>query len=148
MLGLAPDRLDDALVHRERRQPQLRQRQRRAQAGDAPEDLLHVVADARIGGEQAEVLVHARRARVVVARAQVRVAAQPAALAAQDQRHLGVGLVPDHAVDHVRAGRLQARGPVDVGLLVEARLQLDHAGHFLAAVQAWCARNHMVTLWA
>jgi hypothetical protein len=42
-------------------------------------------------------------------------------------------LRPDDAVHHLRAHGLESLGPVDVGLLVEARLQLDHAGHFLAA---------------
>ncbi|CFT89483.1 Uncharacterised protein [Bordetella pertussis] len=72
---------------------------------------------------------------MVVAGAQVRVAAQPPFLAAQHQRHLGVRLVRDHAIDHVRAHFLQARGPVDVGLLVKARHQLHHHGDFLAGAR-------------
>ena len=46
--------------------------------------------------------------------------------------HLAVGLQPDEAVDHVDAGVLQLLGPGDVGLLVEAGLQLDQRRHLLA----------------
>jgi hypothetical protein len=42
-------------------------------------------------------------------------------------------LQADDAVHHLRAHGLQALGPVDVGLFVEARLQLHHGHHFLAA---------------
>ena len=44
---------------------------------------------------------------MIVARAEVDVAFQPATLAAHDQRHLAVRLVADDAVDDVRAGFLQ-----------------------------------------
>ena len=69
---------------------------------------------------------------MVVAGAQVRVAAQFAVLATEDQHHLGVGLEADHAVDHYRAGLLQAAGQLQVGLFVEAGAQLDHRGDLLA----------------
>ncbi len=41
-------------------------------------------------------------------------------------------LVTDQAVDHVRAGFLQAVGQRDVGRFVEAGHQLDDDRHFLA----------------
>ena len=88
-----------------------------------------------VGGEVADVGVQARGLRVVVAGRQVRVArsSRRACLAARDEQQLGVRLQPDDAVHHLRAHRLEPLGPVDVGLLVEARLQLDHRHHFLAA---------------
>jgi hypothetical protein len=49
-----------------------------AQPGELLEDLGHVGADLFVGGEEAEVGVEARRARVVVAGAQVHIAAQAA----------------------------------------------------------------------
>ena len=72
---------------------------------------------------------------MVVAGAQVAVAADAPGLAPHDQHHLGVRLVADHAVHDVRAGFLQARGQLDVGFLVEARAQLDHDSDVLAGVR-------------
>ncbi len=132
-LGLGADRADQIRVQREGRLPQVVQRVGPAQSGQLLEHFVDVGADLLVAGEQAEVGVEAGRARVVVAGAQVHVAAQPAFLAPHHHQHLGVGLVADHAVDHVRADLLQPRGPVDVGLLVEARHQLDHHRDFLAA---------------
>ena len=43
-------------------------------------------------------------------------------------------LQPDDAVHDLRADRLEPLGPVDVGLFVEARFQLDDRHHFLAAL--------------
>ena len=50
------------------------------------------------------------------------------------QRCLGVGLQPDEAVHDVGAGLLQLPGPHDVGLLVEAGLDLDEDDDLLAAL--------------
>ncbi|KAG1531305.1 hypothetical protein G6F50_016772 [Rhizopus delemar] len=107
----------------------------RRQAGQLLEQQVHIVADVRIGGDQADVGVRAGGAAVVVAGAQVHIAAQLAALAANDQQHLGVGLVADHAVHHLHAGFLQAISQAQVGLFVEARTQLDHHGHILAVAR-------------
>ena len=79
-----------------------------------------------------EVLVDARGLRVVVAGADVGVAADLVALLPHHQRGLAVRLQPDDAVDDVAAGPLQRPGPLDVRLLVEARLDLDQ-GHDLLA---------------
>ena len=62
------------------------------------------------------------------------VAAQPGRLLAHHQRQLAVGLQPEHAVDDVAAGLLQLAGPGDVGLLVEAGLDLDEGQHLLAGL--------------
>src|SRR5690606_14700752 len=74
-------------------------------------------------------------AGVVVAGAQMGIAHQLALLAAQDEHHLGVGLEPYHAVDHHRAGLLQAAGQLQVGLLVEARAPLPDSADPLPAAR-------------
>jgi len=79
---------------------------------------------------------------VVVAGADVGVAAQGVALLADHQRQLAVGLQPDQAVDHMAAGLLQLAGPLDVGLLVEARLDLDQDQHLLAGLGGVDQRVH------
>ena len=73
--------------------------------------------------------------RVVVAGADVEVAAEPRALAADDERDLRVRLEPDEAVHDVRAGLLEAAGPDDVVLLVEAGLDLDQDDDLLALLR-------------
>ena len=103
-----------------------------AVAGEHVEQLAEVGADVLVVGEQAQVVVEARRLRVVVAGADVGVAHQAAALATHHQGDLGVGLEPGHPVDHVDPGLFEQAGPGDVGLLVEAGLQLDQDGHLLA----------------
>ena len=103
-------------------------------AGEHVEQVGDVRADARVGGEQADVLVEPRGLRVVVAGADVAVAADGRALLAHDQRHLAVRLQPDQAVDHVHARLLQRARPGDVGLLVEPRLDLDQRDDLLAGL--------------
>ena len=105
------------------------------EAGELQEDLMHVVADGLIGSEQTVVGVSAGGAGMVVAGAQVAVAADPLGFAPHDQHHLGVGLVADHAVHDVRAGFLQARRQLDVRFLVEARAQFDHDRDVLAGLR-------------
>ena len=91
-----------------------------------------VGADVVVGGEVAEVGVLLGGDAVVVAGAQVHVAADAVALAAHDLEGLAVRLESDEAVDHVGALALQRLGPADVALLVEARLELDQDGDLLA----------------
>ena len=43
-----------------------------------------------------------------------------------------MGLELDEAEDHLHAGPFEVAGPLDVGLLVEARLELDQRHHRLA----------------
>ncbi len=74
---LAPDRVEQLAVHRERRQPQALEPVCLGEAGDVQEHLVDVGAQLGVGGQQAEVGVQARGARVVVAGAEVRVALQP-----------------------------------------------------------------------
>ena len=72
--------------------------------------------------------------RVVVAGAEVDVAADAVVLAADDQRGLAVGLEADDAVDDVDARLLEHAGLDDVVLLVEPGLELDQGGHLLAVL--------------
>ena len=132
-LDRALDLLEDAVAHRRRRDQHLAVLGRAAVAGEEVEHLGDVGADLRVGGEEAEVGVEAGGLRVVVAGADVDVVAHLVALAAGDEDRLDVGLQAGDAVDDVDAGLLQRLRPVDVGLLVEAGLQLDHADRLLAA---------------
>src|SRR4249919_1862833 len=134
--GLAIDALEHARVQGERGLQQALELDRRREAGDLLEDLVHVAADVRVGGEQAEVRVHTRGAAMVIAGAHVHVAAQLAALAAHDQQHLRVCLVADHAVNDLHARILQAVSEAEVGFLVEARAQLDDNGDVLAVARS------------
>ncbi len=125
------------LVHRERRDPQVLQAFDLGQARQVQENSFDIAADLRIRGQHAEVRVQLGRHFVVVARAQVRIWHEPRAAAqflpSQHQRHLRVSLESDDAVNDLRTDRFEPLGKVDVRLLVEARLQFDDDGHFLAA---------------
>ena len=63
-------------------------------------------------------------------------------LAPRDEQHLGVRLESHDAVHHLRAHGLQPLGPVDVGLFVEARGELDHRHDFLAAPRRFDQQVH------
>ena len=121
---------------RERRDEQLAELLRPSEAGQVVEEVGDVGGDLLVGREEADVLVEPRRDRVVVAGADVDVAAKPVALAADDERRLRVDLQVREAVDDVDAGLLERARPLDVPPLVEARLQLDEADALLAGLGA------------
>ena len=100
--------------------------------GQVVEELGQVRADRLVAGKDAVVAVLAGGPCVIVARAQVGVAAKTVVVLAHDKDQLAVRLQPQHAVGHVNAVGSQGVGPLDVGGLVEAGLQLDHDGHLLA----------------
>ena len=129
---LALDELEEARAQAVGRHEQPPERALARQAGEDVEQVGHVRADLRAGGQQAQVDVQAGRLGVVVARPDMDVAAQARALASHDERDLRVGLEPDQPVHDVRAGALQLACPDDVGLLVEARLDLDEDDDLLA----------------
>ena len=144
---LAPDRVEQMAMHRERREPQALEPVGLGEAGDVQEYLVDVGAHFGVRGQQPEIGVHACGAGMVVAGAQVRVALQPRLpvripLAPQQQRQLGVRLQSEHTVDDLRAHVRQPLRPVDVGLLVEARHQLDDDRDFLAAPRGLDQRLH------
>ena len=134
MLDLARDQLGEALPQADRRHQQLVVVRLPRVAGQEVEHLGHVVEHARIGGEQPEVGVDLRRGAVVVAGADVHVAADAVGFLADDQAQLAVRLQVLDAVDDVHAGILQPRRPLDVVPLVEPRLQLDQHGDLLPGV--------------
>jgi hypothetical protein len=101
--------------------------------GQVVEQLGQVAAQDLVAGEQAEVGVLPGGAGVVVAGGDVGVAAQAVVVLAHDQDQLAVGLQADDAVGDVDAGPLHAGGPADVGLLVEASLELEDDRDLLAA---------------
>jgi len=147
------------LVHHEGGRQQVAGRPHMGLAGQLQEHGVGVGGEAGVGGEHAHVGVQARRARVVVAGAQVQVAAQARhrralvggavqAFAPRHQQHLAVRFQADDAVDHLRAHGLQPLGPVDVGFLVETRLQLHHRQHFLAAARGLDQQVHQHALGA
>ena len=80
-------------------------------AGQEVEQGAGVLAELGAAGEEAEVGVDPGGGRVVVAGAEVDVAADAVVLAADDQGGLAVGLQADHPVDDVDAGLLERRGP-------------------------------------
>ena len=117
-----------------RRDEQAPERPLARQPGQDVEQVGDVGADLRPAGQQAEVDVLPGRPRVVVAGPDVDVAAKPGALAPDDERRLGVRLEPDQPVHDVRPGALELARPDDVGLLVEAGLDLDQDDDLLAAL--------------
>ena len=96
----------------------------------------HVAGEHRVCGQQTHVGVCPRRANVVVARSDVRVAAQAPGFLPDHESGFGVELQPRHAVKHFRAGLVQRPRPVQVAILVESRLQLDDARDLLAPVRS------------
>ena len=137
---LGVDLLDQPGAHRVGGDQQLGVRRVARPAGEVVEQVRDVLGDPLVGGDQPEVLVHPGGLGVVVAGADVGIAADAAmtvagvALVADDHRELAVGLEPDDAVDDVAAGLLELACPADVGLLVEARLDLDDHQHLLAGL--------------
>ena len=134
MLDLAVDAFDHALEQGERRLQQPFHLVDLAQRGELQEDVVHVLADLLVVGEQAVIGVQPRRARVVVAGAQMRVVTQTFFFPPHHQYHLGVGLVTDDAVDDMCADVLELFGKVDVVGLIETRAQFDHHRDFLAGL--------------
>ena len=137
---LALDERHDASGQVERGDEQVAELRRREVPGQHVEEQPHVGGDLRVGGEQREVGVDARGLGVVVAGAQVGVAAQHAMLLADDQAGLTVGLEAVEAVHDVRPGLLELAGPFDVVEFVEARPQFDERGDLLAVTCGFLER--------
>ncbi len=91
-----------------------------------------ILTDLRVSGEQSEVLVEPGRLRVVVAGAEMAVAPQLVTVVPHHHRELAVRLQADQSVDDVDSCLLQFSCPVDVVLLIEARLDLHEGEHLLA----------------
>ncbi len=102
---------------------------------------MDVLADGFVGGHQAVVGVEPRGLGVVIAGAQMAIAAQAFLLAAHDHDQFCVGLEAEYAVHDVRAGFLQLGGELDVRLFVEARAQLDDDRDVLARLRGFDQRR-------
>ena len=134
-LGDRADLLDQPVAQGERRDEELAEVRRPPEPGQVVEEVGDVGGDVLVGREEAEVLVDAGGDGVVVAGAEVDVAAQPPGLAPDDQRRLRVDLEAGEAVDDVDARLLEGARPLDVAALVAARLDLDEADGLLAALR-------------
>src|SRR5205085_11986291 len=127
-----PDLLDQPFAERERRHEQLAEVPRPSEPREMVEEVGDVGGNVLVGGEEPEVLVAAGGDGVVVAGAQMDVAAQTARLAPYHQRRLRVDLEAREAVDDVNAGLLERARPFDVAAFVAARLDLHQADGLLA----------------
>ena len=72
---------------------------------------------------------------MVIAGADVRIAAQAAEVTAHHQNHLAVRLQAHHAIGDVNAYFLQTVGPANVGGFIKARLQFHHHRHLFAVLR-------------
>src|SRR5579883_544992 len=130
--GLAIELRDEGLVQAERRLNETVELRCLGEAGELQEELVHVLADLVIVGEEAVVGVLARGPWVVVAGAEVTIAANAAGLPAYHHRELCMRLVADDAVHDVRSRLLQTVGELNVGFFIEAGAQLDDDRHVFA----------------
>ena len=108
---LPGDQIQEARAQRAGRHDQATVRVLAGEPGQVVEQLAEVRADLGVAGQEPEVLVQPGGGRVVVAGADVGVAAQTVRLVPDDERALGVGLQAHDAVDDVDAGLLQAAWP-------------------------------------
>ena len=134
VLGLPVDQLFQLLPQPRRRHHQAAVLGLVRVAGQEIEHVRGVADDVGIRRDQADVRVHPRRHRVVVAGAGVHVLLDAVRALADHQAQLRVGLEVGEPVDHVDAVRFQLTGPDDVVALVEPRLQLHQDRHLLAGL--------------
>ena len=133
---------NQTLVQLRGRHPDAVQLGQLALARQVHKHMLDVLGQQGVGRQVADVGVQAGRGRVVVARGQMGVAPYLFALAPGDQHHLGVGLQADHTVNDLGTNRFQHFGPVDVGGLVKARLQLHNGCHFFTLPDGFLQQSH------
>ena len=129
---LPVDHLQHPVLQAVRRDQQVLRLLHRLAHGQRAEDLRRLTADGLVVRHHAQVGIQAGGLLVVVARADLRGIRRVAVLHALDQAELAVHLVAVQAVDHVAAGLLQPAAPLDVVLLVKARLELHEHQHVLA----------------
>ena len=89
-------------------------------------------ADLRVGGEDADVFVDPGGAMVVVARADVAIAADAVGFLANSHCDLGVDFQAEQAIGDMDPRLFEPTGPPDVRGLVESGLELDEHGDLLA----------------
>ncbi len=113
------------MVQAKRSVQQLAQLRHLREAGELQENLVNIFADGLVGSHEAVIGIQPRGLGVVVAGAQVAVAAQAFFLAPHHHHQFRVGLESEYSVHDVRTGFLQLGGQFDIGLLIETRPQLD-----------------------
>ena len=134
MVRLASDQRLDPLMHLERGQNQLMGGSVLTDTGEQVEECGGIFTDVRAASQQAQVRIKSGGRRIVIAGAQMDIAAKPIVISTNHQTHLGMDLVSHHAVDHVNAGLFEAAGPGDVVGLVKSCLQFHHYGDLLAVL--------------
>ena len=125
VFGLLTDHVLKEAAHAVRCNDEVLVLRRTGIAGDDIEKGGRVCAELLVAGEQAEVGINFRGGVVVVAGAEVQVAADAVFLAADNERDFAVGLEAGQTVNDVAAGLFELLCPVDVVFFVKARFQLD-----------------------
>src|ERR687889_581490 len=128
-LRLPAHQLDEPLTHSQGGDEQFLVLLLLGVASQVVKEIRAILNQSRVVGKVGEVRVEPGGRRVVVAGAEVDVASQATSLAADDEADLGVRLQANDAVGHVYALGLQPARPGDIGLLVEACLQLHEHGN-------------------
>ena len=123
------------LVHAEGRVQEFAEPRHAGESGELQEDFVDVLADRLIRRHQPVIGIEPGGLGMVVAGAEMAIATQAVVLAPHHHHQFGVSLEAEYAVHDVRAGLLQLVGQLDVGLLVEARAQLDDDGDVLARLR-------------
>ena len=124
--GFAVDQAEEIFSQVQRRDKERRVLRSLGISRQIVEDVVHGVSEMRVAGEQAQVGIEARGRGIVIARAEMGVAANLAVgFAPRDKRQLAMRFQADHAVEHLHACFLQIARPANVRGFVEARLQLD-----------------------
>ena len=130
-LPLVLDELVEALPQRERRDEEMLEVGLLDLPGQKAEDAVEVVGDPLVTGEDPVIGVDAGGLFVEVARPDEAVATDAVAFAPDHHRHLGVHLETTHRVERADPRSLEAVGPPEVRLLVEAGLYLHEDRHSL-----------------
>ncbi len=130
--GFAFDEVEHPLVELEGGDDEFAGFLKLADAGEEVEEAGGVFAEVLSAGEEAEVGIDSCGGGVVVAGAEVEVAADAVGVAPDDERDLGVDFIADEAIDHVDAVILQFAGPFDVIGFIEAGAEFDYGGDLFA----------------
>src|SRR6056297_3078347 len=129
MAGFALNQAEQARVQGEWRMEKFFDLQSLAHAGKLLEQLVDVVADRLVTGHETVIGIQAGITGVIVTGAQVDITTQPPLFATDNQDHLGVGLVADHAVHHDHPGLLQPAGQLQVFSLAETGPKLNNGSN-------------------
>src|SRR6185503_176702 len=140
--GFALDHLQEALPHVHRRDEQFLELRSLRMAGQVMKQVDDVGRYCRIRCEEPDIGVGTRRLDVIVAGADMRVAAQSHPVLEHDQRNFGVGLESKYAVGYMCADFFELLRPVQVARFIESCGQLDDAGDLLPRLGGLDQRTH------